>query len=609
MLAGRLNCNGDRRHRRGDPDRRIGRHCTGSESTRLDAVVGSAKIAPKQQGRLFVPANLAPATSDDTGAFAPLREPVFRGIWIASLFSNFGQLFLGVGAAWEMTKLSDEPSMVALVQTALMVPLMFVTLPAGAFADMFDRRRIAMSGLAFASFSAASLAIVAFLGLTTPTLLLLFCVLIGGGVAFYSPSWQASIPEQVSRAKLPAAVALGTISYNVARSFGPALGGLIVLAAGAKAVFAMTAVLYLPLLAMFFRWRRRHAPSRLPPERIDRAIVGGARYALHSPQIRTALLRAMAFGLATAASAGLAPLVAKELLDGDAATFGILLGAQGVGAVIGALFVSRIRERIGSEIAIRVFAVGTGLAFIVVAYSRSLGIDCLAFLVVGACNILTVALINVGVQLSAPRWVTARALSLYSSFLTFGIGVGAWAWGEFADAHGVSAAFTASGLAVMATVLLGLVLPLARDRDADTDSVEIGYEPEVAMALTHRSGPIVVEVEYDVDPEMAREFYGVMMQMQSTRKRIGAFGWSIARDVADPAKWVERYLCPTWGDYLRMRDRYSQADFDIQEAADGFNRSGHQRRVHRRLERPFGSVRWKADSPDLYTGPVDYIGP
>ena len=139
--------------------------------------------------------------------------------------------------------------------------------------------------------------------------------------------------------------------------------------------------------------------------------------------------------------------------------------------------------------------------------------------------------------------------------------------------------------------------------------MEIGAEPEVGLALTMRSGPIVVEVEYDVDPDQARDFYGVMVQLAKVRKRIGAFDWSISRDIADPSVWLERYHCPTWGDYLRMRDRYTQADLDIQEQADSFNRSGQGRRVRRRLERPYGSVRWKADSPDLYRGTVDFIGP
>jgi MFS family permease len=543
------------------------------------------------------------------GAFAPLREKTFRTIWTASLFSNFGQLILGVGAAWEMTRLSDSPSMVALVQTAMMLPLMLVALPAGAIADMFDRRKIALAGLGFAIVSSALLTALAFMDLTTPWMLLGFCVLIGGGVALYSPSWQASIGEQVSPQRLPAAIALGTISYNIARSFGPALGGLVVLAFGAKAAFGINAFFYIPLWLAFFAWTRRHSPSRLPPERIDRAIVSGARYALHAPPVRTALVRALFFGLASATAAALAPLVAKDMLAGDAGVFGILLGATGIGAVLGALFVSNIRERWGSERAVSVFAIGTGASIVVIGFSHSLALTCAAFFVIGACNILTVALINVSVQMSAPRWVTARALSLYTSALTAGIGVGSWLWGEVAAHWDVSTAFIASGCAVMATAFLGRLFPLGKDEEIDTSSVDIGYEPQVALGLTMRSGPVVVEVEYDVDPDQARDFYGVMMQLQRARNRIGAFDWSISRDIADPAIWVERYHCPTWGDYLRMRDRYTQAEFELQEHADSFNRTGHGHRVRRRLERPFGSVRWKADSPDPYHGTVGYIGP
>jgi hypothetical protein len=205
--------------------------------------------------------------------------------------------------------------------------------------------------------------------------------------------------------------------------------------------------------------------------------------------------------------------------------------------------------------------------------------------------------------------VTARALSLYSASLTGGIAIGAWIWGQVAGATDVAVAFYISAAAVAATLALGWLLPLPSSDDEDTSAVVIGADPEVGMALTMRSGPVVIEVEYDVDPEQAREFYGVMMQMERVRKRIGGFDWSISRDIANPAIWIERYHCPTWGDYLRMRDRYTQVEFDIQEQADGFNRSGEDRRVRRRLERPYGSVRWKADSPDPYRGTVDYIGP
>jgi MFS family permease len=201
-----------------------------------------------------------------SGAFAPLREPVFRRIWSASVLSNFGYLILGVAAAWEMTQLTNSPSMVALVQTAMMLPLVLISVPAGAIADMFDRRYVAMVGLGVSCVCAAILAILSWNGISSPWLLLAFCSLIGAGVAFYNPAWQSSVGEQVSTEQLPAAIALGTISYNAARTVGPAIGGLIVLAAGSKAAFALNALCFIPLLIAFMLWQRQHRPSRLPPE-------------------------------------------------------------------------------------------------------------------------------------------------------------------------------------------------------------------------------------------------------------------------------------------------------------------------------------------------------
>ncbi|WHO38917.1 MFS transporter [Sphingobium sp. AP49] len=543
------------------------------------------------------------------GSFAPLREPVFRRIWTASLLSNFGQLILGVGAAWEMTRMSASPSMVALVQTALMLPLMLVTLPAGAFADMFDRRRIAMTGLAFSTACAALLTVLAWTGHTSPWMLLGFCSLIGAGVALYSPAWQASISEQVGPRLLPAAVALGTISYNVARSFGPALGGIIVLAAGAHAAFAINAICYLPLFLAFFVWRRRHVPGRLPPEQFHRALVSGMRYALHAGAIRTVLARAFLFGLAGASASALAPLVAKDLLGGNASVYGLLLGASGVGAVLGALLVEPCRDRFGTQATTALLAIISGIALALVGVSRDVSLTCLALLVAGGANILTIALFNVSVQLSAPRWVTARALSLFSSALTGGIAIGALLWGLVASRWSVDIAMYGSGLALALLPVVGLLLPLPETSEADVEPFVIAGEPEVGMALTRRSGPVIIEIDYDVDPDLARDFYAAMVEVQRTRMRNGGFNWSIARDIADPALWTERYQCPTWGDYLHMRDRFTHADKLAQQAARAFDRKAGQVRVRRRLERPFGSVRWRADTPDPRQDRIGYIGP
>jgi MFS family permease len=543
------------------------------------------------------------------GALEPLRDPTFRLIWSASLLSNFGQLIQGVGAAWEMTRLTSSPGMIALVQTAMMLPLMLVAVPAGAFADMFDRRTVALIGLGFATLSAATLTALASRGLTTPWLLLAFCSLIGTGVALYGPAWQASVREQVKPDQLLAAVALSSVSYNIARSFGPALGGVIVATVGAKAAFAINALFYLPLLAAIFFWRRPQVPPRLPPERVDRAIISGVRYAIHSPPIRTVMIRALAFGLAAASTWALTPLVARDLLKGNASTYGLLLGAHGVGAVLGALFVGRVRERLKVEQAVSLCLILGGAMVLLLGMSRSLPLSAAALAVIGASYMLLIPLLNIGVQLSAPRWVTARALAWFQSSLTGGIALGAWIWGQTAAHWGVTGALIASGGALILMPLMSLVLPMPHLPKGEVEVLEPRSEPEVALAITARSGPIAIEIDYRVDPAQARQFYEIMLKLQRARQRNGAFDWSLSRDIADPAMWTERYHCPTWADYLHLRNRFTTADRELQSMADAFHTAGPGARVRRRLERPFGSVRWRAETPDPRRDPLSIYTP
>lgn len=548
-------------------------------------------------------------SAKQTGMFAPLKEPVFRRIWAASLLSNFGQLILGVGAAWEMTRQTGDAGMVALVQTAMMLPLMLVAVPAGAMADMFDKRKVAMVGLATSAMSAGVLTILAWSGLATPWVLLTFCVLIGAGVAIYSPAWQSSIGEQVGQAQLPAAIALGTINYNVARSIGPAIGGVVVLLAGAQMAFAINAVFYLPLLLAFLFWRRQHVPSRLPPESLDRAIVSGARFVFHSATTRKVLSRAFLFGMVGATASALAPLIAKDMLGGDASVYGILLGASGVGAVAGAFLVGWFHTRLGVEHATRVLMLVAGLAMILVGFSDTLWLTCIGMFIAGGANILTIALFNIAVQMGAPRWVTARALSLFTAALTGGIAIGAALWGIAADAWSVEIAVLASGLGLCAMPLLMIASPLPKNSEAASELAGLHSDPEVGMDLTMRSGPIVIAIEYRVDPDNARPFYDNMLRLQRVRLRNGSFNWSLSRDIANPVVWTERFQFPTWGDYLRTRDRYTQADLQAQLAADAFLVAGSEKIIRRRLERPFGSVRWQSDTPDNRQDAVGYLGP
>lgn len=534
------------------------------------------------------------------GIAAPLRHALFRRIWLASLLSNLGLMINGVGAAWAMTQMTASADKVALVQTALMLPIMLVAMPAGAIADMYDRRLVALAALGIGLAGATTLAALAHLGLVTPNTLLLFCFVIGTGMALFGPSWQASVSEQVPAETLPAAVALNGISYNIARSFGPAVGGIVVAAAGAVAAFAANAVLYLPLLIVLLLWRRESEPPRLPPERLNRAIVSGVRYITNSPAIRIVLTRTLVTGIAGSSVLALMPLVARDLLQSGAETYGLLLGAFGIGAVIGALNVGIARQRLSSEAAVRLCAMIMGVAMAVIAISRSPLLTAAALVVAGAVWMLAIALFNIGVQLSAPRWVAGRSLAAFQASISGGIAIGSWGWGHVADLSGVAPSMLLSGLAMLASPVLAFLLPMP-PVGTRTEDAELLADPEVKLALTSRSGPVVIEIDYRVDADEARAFHNVMQEVQLSRQRNGAYGWSIARDVADPELWTERYHCPTWLDYLRQRSRSTQDDRALHRRAIAFHCGPEPVRVRRMLERPFGSVRWKEESPDRTT--------
>jgi predicted MFS family arabinose efflux permease len=474
---------------------------------------------------------------------------------------------------------------------------MLISMPAGAIADMYDRRIVALVSLSIALCGATALSVLAWLGLVTPQILLAFCFIVGSGMALFGPAWQSSVTEQVPAETLPSAVALNGISYNIARSFGPAIGGIVVATAGAVAAFAANAVLYIPLLVVLFLWRRTSEPSRLPRERLNRAIVSGVRYIANSPSIRVVLVRTLVMGLIGGSVSALMPLVARDLLHGGAQTYGIMLGAFGMGAVIGALNIAEVRKRMSGETAIRACALSMAGAIVAVALSREAVLTAAALVVAGAVWMLAVALFNIGVQLSAPRWVAGRSLAAFQASIAGGIAMGSWGWGRLTDAAGVETALLVSAALMFASPLLGLWLGMPRV-GARNEDAEVLADPEVRLSLTGRSGPLVVEIEYRVDQDNARAFHNVMQEVQLSRQRNGAYGWSIARDIADPELWTERYHCPTWLDYLRQRNRSTQSERALHQQATGFHLGPDPVRVRRMLERPFGSVRWKEDSPD-----------
>lgn len=521
---------------------------------------------------------------------APLRVRVFRALWIASIVSNFGSLIQAVGAGWMMTSISKSAAMVALVQASTTLPVMVLSLMSGAIADGFDRRRVMLLAQLFMAFVSAGLAVCAWLGLITPWLLLAFTFLIGCGGAFNNPAWQASVGDIVPRQDVPSAVLLNSVGFNVTRSVGPALGGAIVAAAGAAAAFAVNAVSYLGLIAVLWRWQPDTPGSTLPREALTAAMTTGIRYVALSPNILKVLMRGFVFGLTAVVILALLPLVAKHLVQGNALVFGILLGAYGVGAVAGAAISRPIRERLSNESLIRWSFVAFALCAAVTGLSQSIWTTSAILTIGGAAWVIALSLFNTTVQISTPRWVVGRALSLYQMAIFGGMALGSWLWGSIAESFSLEISLLAAAACMLAGALIGLRVPLPSRELLNLDPVNSWQEPSTALSIEPRSGPVSVVVEYLIDQRDVRSFLRLMAERRRIRRRDGAHDWTLAQDMANPELWVEHYEVPTWVDYVRFHSRTTQADAGVSQRVRALHKGEGPPGVRRMLM-------WKA-SPD-----------
>jgi MFS family permease len=529
-------------------------------------------------------------TTRQAAALAPLRLPIFRAVWIASTLSNFGGLIQSVGASWMMTSIAGSADMVALVQASVALPLVLLSLLAGAMADNYDRRKVMLAGQVFMLIVSIGLAACAWSGLITPWLLLSFTFLIGCGAAFSAPAWQASVGDMVPRAQLAGAVALNSMGFNIARSVGPAIGGAIVAAAGAAAAFAVNAASYVALIVVLARWRPPRDPNVLPRETLGLAVAAGIRYVAMSPTIRRVLGRGSVFGFGASALMALLPLVARDQIVGGPLTYGLLLGAFGVGAVVGAIGSARLREAFISETIVRGACIGFAVAAAVVGLSTHLLVSMAALLISGATWVLTLSTFNVTVQLAAPRWVVARALSLYQMTTFAGLAAGSWLWGVLAVHQGISVSLLAASAVIFGCALLGRRLPLAQVEDLNLDPLAGWHEPVTAVRVEPRTGPVVIAIEYVIREEDIVEFLGAMAERRRIRRRDGARHWTLLRDLADPQLWIERYHTATWLDYIRHNSRLTQEDAVIPERLRALHQGPGRPVVRRMIERQTGSL-------------------
>jgi MFS family permease len=502
----------------------------------------------------------------------PLRTPIFRNLLLADVVSDVGTFMQGVGAAWLMVSLGAGPMYVALIQTATSLPFFLLALPAGSVGDIVDRRRLILFTESWMVFVATALAVVTLTGTITPWLLLALTFALSAGDAFESPTWRALLPELVTKDDLPAASALNGIEFNIARAVGPALAGVLIAAAGVGITFLVNVASFLGVIIVVARWKRPVHKRSTPPESVGGATVAAIRYVRYSPTIRALILRSGAVMFFGSASFALLPTIAHRA-DNGAIGYGILLGCFGAGAIGGAMLMQRARARWSTEAvgAMGVFALGAGI--VATGRVQTLGGLMVVLFVSGAGWVVFISLVSALVQNLAPDWARARVLAVYMLVSQGGLAAGSALWGSVGARAGVESALLWAGLGTIATSMLGFVARLPAIT-ADMSPWNHWRLPAIVgdVALEPADGPVLVTVEYRVDPQHATPFLRAMHRLGRVRRRDGAFSWGIYRDVEQPEVYLETFLVGSWAEHLRQHDRLTRGDRELEERLQSYAR-------------------------------------
>lgn len=507
-------------------------------------------------------------------AWSPLTRPIFRALWIAALASNIGTLMHGVAAAWLMTSLTASPVPVALLTTMGSLPVFVIGLPAGALADVVDRRWLILITQIWMLIVAVVLGGMAAFGAMTPWLLLALTFLLGLGGALSAPAWQAVVPDLVPRRELSAAIAINSAGFNLARAVGPALGGLLVAAAGPAAVFMLNAASFVGVMAVIYRWQPQVPERTSPPERVGSAIVTGIRFARHSPPLRAVFVRTAAFIVAASALWALLPVVANRQLGLGATGYGVLLGSIGIGAVGGASILPRLRERLSLEMIVLLLTLVFALGMVALALVQNLILLNLLLIGVGMAWLTITSSLNVTAQTIVPHWVQARALGVYLLVFQGGFAGGSAGWGVIAERYGERTTL----LAAAGLLLLGLVTMLRwrllTGEEMDLSPSQHWPTPELAVEPEPDDGPVLVTVEYRIAEEQQSLFCQAMSEVQRIRLRDGALQWSLYRDAADPERFLETFVVASWAEHMRQHERVTVIDQEVEQRAQALQRPG-----------------------------------
>ncbi len=507
----------------------------------------------------------------DASILAPLREPVFRELWLAGVVSNVGTWMQNVGGAWFMAELTTSATMIALMQTATSLPVFLVGLPAGALADVVDRRRLLLVTQLWMLLAATILALFAFGGRATPALLLGATFALGLGSALGAPAWQAMVPEVVPARALGSAVALSSVSVNIARALGPALAGLTLAAGGAGWVFLLNALSFVAVIFAVWRWKRTPPAGDLPVEDFGGAIRAGWRYVRHSGTLHSVLVRSALFVFPAAALWSLMPVVARQGLGFSALGFSALQGSLGLGALVGATLLPKLRIGWSAETIASAATAGFGIATLALGVLHGLVPLCAMMLLAGFAWVAIMAGFSVSVLTGAPRWVQARAVAVFMLVFQGGMAIGSASWGAVAEHFGDGVALTLAAATFGLGLVVGRRFPLPDTTAFDLSPGAPAPDPVAVTRPGPDDGPVLVLVEYRVSAERAPGFLRAMQAVRPIRLRDGAIRWDLFRDPADPDRYLEAFTTDSWAEHLRQHQRVTVADRIVIDLARAFH--------------------------------------
>jgi MFS family permease len=527
--------------------------------------------------------------ANQPSVWAPLRNPIYRNLFVASFVSNIGTWMQSVAAQWFLVEKHSSDTVVALVQTASLGPTLLFALFAGVLADLFDRRRLLIVLQTYAVLVATALALLTYLGRVGPTSLLMFTLAIGCASALAGPAWQAIQPEVVPREQIPAVSTLGSVSGNAARAIGPAIGGVILALSGPAAVFAINAISFAGIIVALLVWKRPKQIAPLERERFGPAIVTGLAYVNNAPIFRRILLHAALFLFPASALLALLPVVAARRWHLAASGYGVSVAAVGLGAVLAVAIAGLIRLKLSDNLRLAASAAAYGLATLAVAWLPFAA--ALPFLVIsGMAWLITLTTLNAAAQLTLPRWVRARGLSMYLLVATGSQAVGSYVWGAFATRAGVDVALVGSAVGFGIVVLSVGVLPLRESTGKiDVEVSNAWPTPMLMFEPSPEDGPVLVAVTYHVSAENLESFVAAMGNVRRSRLRTGGHSWRLYHSVGQPEMFLERFTVASWSEFERQRtERWLDYDSEGVTRAIGYtvdNARQHQYYVATRVPR------------------------